>query len=285
MLHPIDLSVTGRHDPSSEFGDAQGDWVMTVHEAASVGFSSQAEAYRRGRPEYPMAIDTWLADRLGLCSGRVVVDLGAGTGKFTRRLVATGAQVTAVEPVAEMRAQFALAVPEALVLDGCAEAIPLPDASADALVCAQSFHWFANATALAEIHRVLRPNGVLGLIWNARDESVDWVAAVSRIITPFEGSVPRYHKGDWRRLFPGDGFGPLEESVFPHGHKGPVEQVLIDRILSVSFIAAMSEDRRNLIAAELRHLAATHPDLAGQTEIVFPYRTEAFCCRRLAQSV
>jgi SAM-dependent methyltransferase len=254
---------------------------MTVHEAASVGFSSQAEAYRRGRPEYPAAMDDWLVDRLGLRGGRTVVDLGAGTGKFTRRLLATGAQVTAVEPVAAMRAQFALTAPDTLVIDGSAEAIPLPDASADALVCAQSFHWFANAAALAEIHRVLKPNGVLGLVWNVRDERVDWVAAASRLIQPFEGSVPRYHKGDWQRLFPAPGFGPLDQSVFPHGHKGSVEQVLIDRILSVSFIAALSDDRRSLIAAALRHLAATHPDLAGHDEIVFPYRTEAFCCRRL----
>jgi len=254
---------------------------MTVHEAASVGFSIQAEAYRRGRPDYPAAVDGWLIGQLGLSSGRSVVDLGAGTGKFTRRLLATGARVTAVEPVAAMRAQFVLTAPGTLVLDGTAEAIPLPDGSADALVCAQSFHWFANLVALSEIRRVLKPGGVLGLVWNVRDETVDWVASVGRIIQPFEGSTPRYHKGDWRQLFPAEGFGQLEQTVFPHGHQGAVEQVLIDRILSVSFIAALPESMHNLVAAELRHFAATHPDLAGQKEIIFPYRTEAFCCRRL----
>ena len=254
---------------------------MPVHKAAAAGFSSQAEAYSRGRPDYPAAVDGWLRNPLGLSNGRTVVELGAGTGKFTKRLVATGARVTAVEPIAEMRAQFALAAPDTPVVDGTAEAIPLPDGCADAVVCAQSFHWFANIAALTEIRRVLRPGGALGLVWNVRDELVDWVAAVSRILQPFEGAVPRYYKGDWRKLFPAEGFSRLEEAVFSHGHRGPVEQVIVDRSLSVSFIAALPEDGRNEVAATLRHLAATHPGLAAHAVVEFPYRTEVFCCRRL----
>ena len=95
-----------------------------------------------------------LAERLRLGPGRTVVDLAAGTGKLTRELVRTGAEVIAVEPLAEMRAELP---PEATALEGTAEAIPLGDGSADAVTVAQAFHWFDAEPALAEIHRVLRP--------------------------------------------------------------------------------------------------------------------------------
>lgn len=255
--------------------------MTTVHRSAATGFAKEAETYRRGRPDYPAAIDAWLTGPLGLGAGCRVVDLGAGTGKFSLRLIATGAQVTAVEPVAEMRAQFALAVPDATVVEGTAEAIPLPSGSVDVVACAQSFHWFATPAALAEIHRVLRPGGSLALVWNVRDETVDWVAAISAILQPHEGDTPRFHKGDWKRLFPAEGFGPLDETVFPHGHQGPVEQVIVDRSLSVSFIAVLPDDQRNDVAAALRRLATTHPALAGKSEVEFPYRTQAYSCRRL----
>ena len=108
------------------------------------------------------------------------------------------------------------------------------------IVCAQAFHWFANPAALAEIHRVLKPGGMLGLIWNVRDESVAWVAALTRIMAPYEAGVPRYHSQEWRRLFPAEGFGPLRERHFPNSHSGPAEEVIVERILSVSFIAALA---------------------------------------------
>ncbi len=106
--------------------------MTAIHQAAAQGFASQADTYARGRPEYPAEIDTWLRGTLGLSAGRTVLDLGAGTGRFTRRLVETGATVIAVEPVAQMRAQLAVALPSVQALEGSAEAIPLPDASVDA---------------------------------------------------------------------------------------------------------------------------------------------------------
>ena len=110
--------------------------MTTIHQAAAQGFASQADTYARGRPEYPAEIDTWLRGALDLHAGRAVLDLGAGTGKFTRRLVQTGATVTAVEPVAQMRAQLAATAAPVQALAGSAEAIPLADASVDAVVCA-----------------------------------------------------------------------------------------------------------------------------------------------------
>jgi ubiquinone/menaquinone biosynthesis C-methylase UbiE len=128
-----------------------------VHQAAR-GFEQAADAYERARPTYPQAAVAWLCERLAVRRGRRVLDLAAGTGKLTRSLVAAGADVVAVEPIAAMRERLP---PEVEALDGTAEAIPLPGASVDAVTVAQAFHWFDAEPALAEIHRVLRPGGTL----------------------------------------------------------------------------------------------------------------------------
>jgi SAM-dependent methyltransferase len=251
----------------------------TLHPAAASGFAQQADAYARGRPDYPQAVLPWLGEQLGLQPAWQVLDLGAGTGKFSRYLLDSGAQVTALEPVAAMRAKLA-SLPGLRVLDGTAEAIPLPDASLDAVFAATAFHWFATPAALAEIARVLRPGGWLVLLFNVRDESVDWVAAMSAIMQPYEGDTPRYRKGDWRKVFPAPGFSALQQVDFPYLHRGAPEQVIVDRVLSVSFIAALPDPERAKVHAALTELIATHPALAGQAEIALPYRTELYCCQR-----
>jgi SAM-dependent methyltransferase len=251
--------------------------MTDIHDAAQRGFSREAHAYERGRPEYPAAVESWLTRGLAIGPGACVVDLGAGTGKFTRLLAATGAEVTAVEPIEAMRAQLGERLPKVRALAGVAEAIPLPAGSVDVLVCAQAFHWFATSSALAEMHRVLKPGGRLGLVWNVRDESVDWVAEITRIITPYEGSAPRYYKGDWRLPFAGQElFTPLELARFTHEHVGSAQQVILDRFLSVSFIAALPAAEKADVAARLQSLVDTHPGLAGRTTIRFPYCTEVY---------
>jgi SAM-dependent methyltransferase len=254
--------------------------MSDVHTAAREGFTTSAQAYVRGRPEYPAEVVGWLAQDLGLAAGKTVVDLGAGTGKFTKLLTKTGATVLAVEPVDAMREQLGLALPEVQTFAGTAQAMPLPDASADAVVCAQAFHWFATKDALAEIHRVLKPGGQLGLVWNVRDESVDWVAALTRLITPYEGDAPRFYKGDWRSPFDGSFFTPLLCTTFPYEHVGSAEEVIVDRFLSVSFIAALPADEKAHVADELRALVAAYPALQGET-VAFPYRTQVYVARRL----
>lgn len=255
--------------------------MSEVHHVAAAGFQAEAATYAAGRPDYPAEITDWLQAELGLTPGEHVLDLGAGTGKFTDRLIETGADVVAVEPVAAMRREFAARHPAVACLDGTARHIPLADASLDAVACAQAFHWFADPEALAEIHRVLKPGGTLGFIWNVRDESVAWVRAVTEIITPYEGDAPRFHNGAWKRVFPAEGFGPLVERRFPHGHTGRPETVIVDRILSVSFIAALPAHQRAAVAARLRAVVAAAPELAGRDIVTFPYRTVAYACRRL----
>ena len=255
--------------------------MTEVHQAAREGFSTDAQTYARGRPEYPAEMLPWLADALGVTASAVAVDLGAGTGKFTKLLVQSGAEVIAVEPIDAMRGQLARSLPEVRALAGSAEAIPLDTASVDALVCAQAFHWFATDAALAEIHRVLKPGGRLGLVWNVRDESVDWVAAITDIVTPYEGDAPRFHKGEWRKPFSGRYFSALERTSFEHRHVGSAQEVILDRFLSVSFIAALPAQEKATVADQLSALIASHPALRGRETIAFPYRTEAYRCTRL----
>lgn len=252
---------------------------MTIHATAAAGFGSAADAYARGRPDYPDAVGGWLTGVLGLGRGKTVIDLGAGTGKFTPRLLATAARVIAVEPVDAMRARLSADLPGVRALAGTAEAIPLPAASVDAVVCAQAFHWFASAAALDEIRRVLRPSGVLGLIWNVRDDTPAWSRALTELLAPYEGETPRFRSEAWRKVFPHHGFGPSTEQLFAHAHVGPPEQVLVDRMLSVSFIAALPADERHVVAERIRTLAAAAPELAGKAEIAVPYQTLAFSVR------
>lgn len=252
-----------------------------IHSSAALGFSSGADSYRRGRPDYPVEVDRWLRTELCLCAGRVAVDLGAGTGKFTPHLVSTQARVIAIEPIVEMLDQLTRALPDVEAHQGTAEAMPLPDASVDAIVCAQSFHWFATPAVLAEICRVLTPGGKLGLVWNMRDERMAWVARLADIIAPYEGDTPRYYKGDWRNVFPFPGLSPLEEEHFSNTHTGAPEQVIVDRIISTSFIAALPREERDHVAAQIRDLVASEPSLAGRSEVTLPYDTAVFRCEKL----
>jgi SAM-dependent methyltransferase len=238
-----------------------------IHRAAATGFSRAAAEYERGRPDYPPAV----LEPLGLSPDLVVLDLAAGTGKLTRLLATSGATVIAVEPVAEMRAGLPASVQ---ALDGTAEAIPLADASIDLVTVAQAFHWFDGDAALAEIHRVLRPDGRLVLIWNRRIEDAAVNVAIEAILAPYRAGVPTHRPGEWRAAFDRTTlFGPLEE----HGFAS--EQVLdadgmADRIGSISFIASLPDDERARVLSAARALAADGP-------VTIPYRTELQICERM----
>jgi SAM-dependent methyltransferase len=251
-----------------------------VHSAASHGFAKGAETYQRGRPDYPPELLAWLGDALRLGSGRTVVELGAGTGKFTRLLARSGVDILAVEPVDAMRAELAAALPGIVSIAGTAQAIPVADERADAVLCAQSFHWFASTAALEEIHRVLRPRGKLGLVWNVRDDSVDWVAAITRLIAPYEGDAPRFGTGAWRQPFDGPLFTDLIETRMNHRHVGPPREVVLDRFMSVSFIAALADREQAKVRREIETLLSTHPALKGRQSVEMPYITRAYHCTR-----
>lgn len=253
-----------------------------IHRAAADGYAHEADTYLRGRPDYPVEVGPWLRDGLALGAGKTVLDLGAGTGKFTPRLLATGARVIAVEPVAEMRAKLTAAHPEVQALAGTAAAIPLQDATVDAVLCAQAFHWFANADSLREIARVLKPGGRLGLIWNMRDARVSWVAQLDAIVNAFESDTPRYYTGAWRKAFPDPHFGPLAETHFSLGHTGSAEDVIVQRVRSTSFIAALPAQAWADVERQVRALIAATPALHARPEVTVPYETAAFWTEKLA---
>ncbi|NUU35861.1 class I SAM-dependent methyltransferase [Pseudomonas sp. C2B4] len=247
-----------------------------VHHAAAAGYKTGADTYVRGRPDYPPQVADWLTGTLGLNAQAAVVDLGAGTGKFTGRLVATGAQVIAVEPVAQMLEKLSTAFPDVLAVNGTATDLPLPDESVDVVVCAQAFHWFASKDALDEIARVLKPGGRLGLVWNLRDTRVGWVPKLDAIVNAHEGDTPRYYTGAWRTAFPHPAFGPLQGQRFSHGHTGSPEDVIFNRARSTSFIAALPEVERAKVDEQIRAMIAGEPELRGREVVTVPYETAVF---------
>jgi SAM-dependent methyltransferase len=264
---------------SEQDGRTVTDKPATVHPYARRGFGLAAEAYRRARPTYPTAAIDWLAEALALVPRRTVLEVGAGTGKFTEQLIGTGATIVAVEPVAEMRAAFVGALPDIAVIDAAAEALPLTDSSVDAIVAAQAFHWFDTGPALAEFHRVLRPGGRLGLVWNIRDTEVDWVRELQAIIDDYASAAP-YHE-DWRALLDDNRlFGPVVSAEF-----GLIQQLdhagLRDRIASMSFIASLDDDDRESALDRVAALVASHPQTAGRSIIELPYRTRAHWTARI----
>jgi len=140
-------------------------------------FGGVADDYDAARPSYPPEAVRWIVGAQPL----EVVDVGAGTGKLTRVLLELGHAVTAVEPSGALRDKLAASLPAARALEGTAEAIPLADGSADAVVVGQAFHWFEVEPALAEMARVLRPGGHVGLIWNFRESSPNFMHALAAI--------------------------------------------------------------------------------------------------------
>jgi SAM-dependent methyltransferase len=239
-----------------------------IHRAAAEGFARSAEAYERGRPRYPPEAVALLVARLP--AGGRVLDLAAGTGALTRPLLEAGLQVVAVEPVAEMRA----ALPGSVrALDGTAEAIPLGDEDFHAVVVGQAFHWFDGDAALAEIHRVLRPEGLLALFWNVRIREHPLHAAIDELIGPHRGNTPTHRWGAWREAFGRTSlFGASEEHEFPNSNELDADG-LAALVGSTSFIAALDPRARERVLERARALA-------GDATVTLPYRTEVQLWRR-----
>ena len=227
---------------------------MPIDDVAARGFEAGAQAYEAARPGYPDEALDVLRDAVGVAPGAAVLDLAAGTGKLTRSLVSLGASVTAVEPVAGMRAQLAGVLPTVEVLEGTAEAIPFPDGSVDVVAVAQAFHWFDAPVAFAEIARVLRPGGRLALLWNERDEATPWVAEMSRLIRWHERTVSRYQHVSWPDIVAASGrFEPPQERTI-RWEQPMTRDLLADRVRSISYIAAMPAPQREQLVADVVHL-------------------------------
>ena len=227
-------------------------------------FGAAADAYERARPGYPDAAVEWLVPE----GARTVLDLGAGTGKLTRSLAARGVEVVAVEPLAEMREQLGAALPEVRAVEGTAEAIPLEDDSVDAITVAQAWHWVDPERATAEAARVLRPGGTLGLIWNRRDERIDWVRRIGEVMGSQGAEVI-----DMDEVEIGAPFGPTERFVTDWERPMDVD-LLVEMAASRSYVITATPKRRAEILDGIRVLVESDPHLG--TEFDFPYRTYCF---------
>jgi SAM-dependent methyltransferase len=254
-----------------------------IHDAAAVGFERGATDYEQGRPGYPAdAIDT-LVRACDIDDGTVIVDLGAGTGKFTRELFGVSHQVVAIEPVAAMRAVFEERYPGARILDGTAEDIPLPEQSADVITVAQAFHWFDHGPALDEISRLVRPGGWLVLIWNTRDTRVPWLAEVNELMNRLAADAPRFRATDrsWRAAIDAHpAFEELHEATFDNPVPGVDLVTMRARVSSTSYVSALPDDERRAVLDEVERIVREGPMRDEGETFTDRYLTELYWCRR-----
>jgi ubiquinone/menaquinone biosynthesis C-methylase UbiE len=251
-----------------------------VHEAAARGFGRGADDYERARPGYPRGVIELLGRVMPIRPRSRVCDLAAGTGKLTRLLLGTGADIVAIEPVPAMRRKLNVICPDVKVIDGTAEAIPLDDESVDVVTVGQAFHWFSNDQAVAEIARVLRPAGGLALLWNLNDESVPWVRDIERLVFQHGGNERPYASGDPGPVLEASGrFTPMTLETFTN-NVAITKDLVVTRVASTSFISALPDDKREACLAEVRDCLETHPDTAGVDRFDYPYLTAVYWCHR-----
>lgn len=247
-------------------------------------FGSAALAYAEHRPDYAQAAVRWALDP---APGRRVLDLGAGTGKLTGTLVALGAEVVAVEPDSAMLTELRRALPDVRALPGSAEAIPLPDASVDAVLAGNAMHWFDMSVAGAEIARVLAPGGILAGLWNLMDDQVEWVAGLAQV----SGSAaigPRDTPASWRSEtadmhLPKTGaavrFGSAEQAMFAHGQQRTADS-LVATLATRAGMLVMPEREQEATLGWIRAFLAGRPETASG-EFTLPMLTGVLRLRRL----
>ncbi|BGP56122.1 hypothetical protein JCM8202_005889 [Rhodotorula sphaerocarpa] len=281
----------------------------TLFAKSNFSKSGASGLYDRARPGYPLeAIDRILASLPNQQQqGAHVVELGAGTGLFTRGFLARAAtadnvgrvkRLTAVEPSEGMREGFAKKLEgleesgiEVAVVDGLFDRIPAPDASADLVVIAQAFHWVGHdgRSAVKEIARVLKPGGVWALIWNLEDGNVPWIAQIREKYERFEQGTPQYRHGYWRSIYDTpeytESFAAPEESHYKRALP-TTEDLVVDRVFSKSYITALNDEEREQLGREVREVVRRGEGkkaIQGGPEGAFEYdyKTDLFLAKRL----
>lgn len=245
---------------------------MTDPRATS--FGTEAANYEAGRPEYPFEAVTWMLEPLP-DGARRVADVGAGTGKLTRALrVAPDAEIVAIDPDPQMLATLSASIPGVPTFLGSAERLPLPTGSVDAVVLGQAWHWVNPAAGSAEVGRVLRDGGVLGLVWNIRDSRVEWVRRMTELMQASEAEI-LLQNGAPEVAAP---FGDLEREQWEWSR--PITREQLHRMAqSRSAVIAASVEEKARITRDLDALF-DELGLEGEGTVELPYVTHAFRVKR-----
>lgn len=229
--------------------------------------------YHKVRPGYPEDSLNWLLETAG--DVHHVLDIGAGTGKYTQLLARRGYAITAVDPSADMLAQLSADLPAVATIVGTAEHLEVQSGSADLAVVAQAWHWCDPLAASTEIARTLRPGGTLGLIWNQLDVGLPWVHRLARIM--HAGDV---HKPDFRPQI-GPEFAPAQPHLTRWEQQLTPEEIM-ELAQSRSYFLKASEAIRAKVMGNLRWYLHEHLGHAAGEVLELPYLTQTWRARRRA---
>lgn len=237
-------------------------------------FGAHAGSYERARPEWPEAAARWLVPE----DAELVVELGAGTGKLTRAVAALGVRVTAVEPDPRMLAVLREQGLEGV--EGSAEAIPLGDGEAGAVVAGSCVHWFDLDRALNEVHRVLRPGGRFGFGWNGRDGRHPTIARMNEVVYSAAPDRTRWRDRDWAEEVSAGGLlREVEHRSFEHVHELP-RSALEDHLYSYATIASLPDPERRRVFADVADVLDSDPLVSDGESLKLPFVVTAYRATR-----
>ncbi|CAF2355198.1 unnamed protein product [Rotaria sp. Silwood2] len=256
-----------------------------VNVVAAQGFKQAAIIYEQARPSYPNEVIDLIKSLYN--KPNIIIDLGAGTGKLTRLLAPIDAQeIIAIEPISTMRENLKHIPLITKIIDGTAENISFEDNTIDIILCGQAFHWFANYRALTELNRVLKPKGLLILIWNLADNRErPWTKIMWEYVDSFRSKeIPRYETMEWKKVFDNQNlFSSLQHKQFTYKHH-VTRDLVIKRMLSKSFIATLSSEQQKTITDEIRKILENVEEIQDLEEFDLNYFTDVYWCSPLKLS-
>jgi SAM-dependent methyltransferase len=251
---------------------------MLLHPLA-LGFADVADDYEYGRPGYSPPVIAAVGRALDLAPRARVVDVGAGTGKLSRALASGGYDVVGVEPLPALRERLRATVADVEALAGTAEALPLPDASVDAVVCADAFHWFDGPRAITEFARVIRPGGGLALLWNLEEDVPDapaWQLELRALLEDVRPQHPSFTDDQGRgAVIDSPAFGELALTEVHRHHHTDRARVLA-HVTSISYVGGLPAPERRDVLRRVEAILSRH----GVAEVTVPLRTTVWTARR-----